>query len=98
MQRRAWLLPIREGKEQEYIRMHREVWPELIAVARDAGLRNHSCFVLGRAVIVYGEAMDLDETFRKILATDVKKRWDQAMSGILEVTDSPPFQEVFHID
>jgi L-rhamnose mutarotase len=78
--------------------MHAAVWPELIAAAREAGLRNHSCFVSGRTVIVYGEAEDLEATFRRILATDVKKRWDQAMSSILEETDSAPFQEVFHFD
>ena len=39
MQRHIWLLTIREGKEREYRRMHAAVWPELIAVAREAGLR-----------------------------------------------------------
>jgi len=78
--------------------MHAVVWPELIAAARKAGLSNHSCFVSGRHVIVYGEAEDLEATFRKILATDVKKRWDQAMSSILEETGGTPFQEVFHFD
>ena len=98
MQRRAWLLTIREGKEQEYRQIHVAVWPELIAAARGAGLKNHSSFLSGRTVIVYGEAEDLEATFKRILATDVKKRWDQAMSEILEETDSDPFQEVFHFD
>jgi len=98
MQRRAWLLPIREGKEQEYRRMHAAVWPELIAVEREAGLKNHSCFVSGQRVIVYGEAEDIEATFNKILAADVKKRWDLAMFNILEDTDSAAFEEVFHFD
>ncbi len=98
MQRGAWLLRIREGKEQDYRRMHAAVWPELIAAARGAGLRNHSCFVSGRTVIVYAEAEDLEVTFQRILATEVKKRWDQAMSSILEQTDSAFFEEVFHFD
>jgi L-rhamnose mutarotase len=44
------------------------------------------------------EADDIDAAFRKLLATDVKKRWDQAMSSILEETDSSYFEEVFHFD
>jgi L-rhamnose mutarotase len=98
MQRGAWLLQISEGKEEEYRRMHAAVWPELIAAAREAGLSNHSCFVSGRRVIVYAEAEDLEATFSRILATDVKKRWDQAMFSILEATNTAPLQEVFHFD
>jgi L-rhamnose mutarotase len=49
MQRRAWLLQVRKGKEDEYRRIHTTVWPELIEAARQAGLRNHSCFLEGRS-------------------------------------------------
>ena len=98
MQRCAWLLRVREGKEEEYRRAHTAVWPELIEAARKAGLRNHSCFLAGRDVIVYAEAEDLETTFGNLLATDVKKRWDRAMSSILEEKDSPSFGEVFHFD
>ncbi len=98
MQRRAWLLRVREGKEEEYRRIHRAVWPELIQAAKAAGLRNHSSFICGRNVIAYGEAEDLDATFARILETDVKKRWDQAMSSILEEPDSESFEEAFHFD
>jgi L-rhamnose mutarotase len=98
MQRRAWLLRVREGKEEEYRRAHEAVWPELIEAARKAGLRNHSCFLAGRDVIVYAEAEDLESTFIQLLATDVKKRWDRVMSSILEGTDSPSFEELFHFD
>ncbi len=98
MQRRAWLLQVREGMEEEYRRVHRAVWPELIDVARKSGLRNHSCFIEGRKVIVYVEADDIEGAFRKLLETDVKKRWDKAMYSIIEETDSPSFEEVFHFD
>ncbi|HZO99131.1 MAG TPA: L-rhamnose mutarotase [Terriglobales bacterium] len=98
MERKAWLLRVKEGKEEEYRRVHAAVWPELIEAARQAGLRNHSCFLEGRRVIAYVEADDIDAAFRKLLATDVKKQWDQAMSSILEETDSSSFEEVFHFD
>jgi len=98
MQRRAWFLRVREGKEEEYRRAHAAVWPELIAAAREAGLRNHSCFLAGRNVMVYAEAEDIDATLDHLLKSVVKKRWDRAMSNLLEETDSPPFEEVFHFD
>ena len=98
MQRRAWFLRVRKGKEEEYRRAHAAVWPELIAAAREAGLRNHSCFLSGRNVMVYAEAEDIDATLDHLLKAQVKKRWDHLMSSLLEETDSPPFEEVFHFD
>lgn len=98
MQRRAWLLRVREGKEEEYRLTHEAVWPELIEAAQKAGIRNHSCFLEGRNVIVYAESEDIDRSFEQLLKTDVKKRWDRSMSGILEETDSPSYEEVFHFD
>lgn len=98
MRRLAWLLRVQEGKEQEYRRAHAAVWPELIEAARKAGLRNQSCFVSGQIVIVYVEAEDPEAAFETLLGTDVKKKWDQAMSSILEPSESPTFEEVFHFD
>lgn len=98
MERRAWLLRVKEGKEEEYRRAHAAVWPELIEAARKAGLRNHSCFLESGNVIVYAEAENIEAAFEQLLKTDVKRRWDQSMSRILEETDSPSYQEVFHFD
>lgn len=98
MERRAWILTVREGKEDEYRRAHASVWPELIQAAREAGFKNHSCFILGRTVIAYIEADDIDAASKRVLNEDVKRRWDKAMSELLEETDSPAFEEVFHFD
>ena len=98
MQRRAWLLRIKQGKEEEYHRAHAHVWPELVQAAQEAGLRNHSTFVSGRTVIAYLEAENAEEAFSRLLKTDVKCRWDKAMSELLEEADTPSFEEVFHFD
>lgn len=98
MQRRTWLLRVRKGKEVDYRRAHASVWPELIEAARQAGLRNHSCFLSGRNVIVYAEAEDIEATLERLLKSEVKQRWDRSMSSILEETDSPSYEEVFHFD
>jgi len=98
MQRRALILMVKEGKEEEYRHAHANVWPELIQAAREAGLRNHSTFISGRTVIAYLEAEDVEEAFSRLLKKDVKRRWDKAMSELLEATDTPYFEEVFHSD
>ena len=98
MQRRAWLLTVKEGKEEEYRHVHANVWPELIQAARKVGMQNHSCFISGRNVIAYLEAENPEESFSQLLSTDVKRRWDKAMSELLEAADTPSFEEVFHFD
>jgi L-rhamnose mutarotase len=36
------------------------VWPELIQAGQEAGFKNHLTFILGRTVIAYLEAEDID--------------------------------------
>lgn len=98
MQRSVWILRVREGKEKQYRLVHTAVWPELIDAARRVGIANHSCFLSGRSVIVYMEAENVTAAVAKLLDTDVKKRWDEMMSNILETSDPLAFDEVFHFD
>jgi L-rhamnose mutarotase len=98
MQRGAWILTVKEGKEEEYRRAHANVWPELIHAAQEAGFKNHSCFILGRTVIAYIEAENLDAAGARLIKSDVKQRWDKAMSELLEAPSTPTYEEVFHFD
>jgi L-rhamnose mutarotase len=97
MQRAAYNLTIREGMEEQYRQTHRAVWPELIEAASRCGVRNHSCFVNGRTVLVYIESENLADTYARLGEEPVKRRWDQFMGQILE-PQSLPFEEVFHMD
>jgi L-rhamnose mutarotase len=98
MQRFAWILTVKEGKEQEYVQIHSRVWPELISASKEAGLRNHTTFVSGRTVIAYLEADDPQAAMSRLMKIDVKKRWDHMMSEILESSNTLDFKEVFHFD
>ena len=44
MQRVAYLLRIREGREEQYVEAHRNVWPDLIDHLSAVGFRNYSIF------------------------------------------------------
>jgi L-rhamnose mutarotase len=98
MQRRIWLLKLKEGMEEEYVRAHSKVWPKLVQAARDTGLRNHSVFVSGNTVVAYIEADDVDAAWVRLMATDVKQQWNEAMERFWEDSQGPQFEEVFHFD
>ena len=40
MERYAWKAFLKEGKKEEYIRRHNEIWEELVAVLKEAGIEN----------------------------------------------------------
>ncbi len=98
MQRQAWILKIKPGKEAEYREAHANVWPELIQASIEAGFRNHSVFVQGRTIIAYLEAEDVQAADAQLAGKDVLLKWNEAMSHLLEETETPPFEEVFHFD
>ncbi len=95
--RQAYILTVRPGMEDAYRDAHKAVWPELIAEASRAGIRNHSVFMSGATLFVYLEADDPEEALRRLKHSEVKSRWDEFMSSFLEPS-SVSFEEVFHMD
>lgn len=89
---------LKSGKEAKYRAAHASVWPELIAAERQAGLRNHSVYVLGDVAFAYGEADDLKATMDRLAADPVNLRWNEAMAELMEDVDGTLIEEVFHFD
>ena len=40
----AWVLEVRPGYEEEYKKRHDEIWPEMVEMLSEAGLRNYNIF------------------------------------------------------
>jgi len=95
--RAAYILTIKPGKEEAYREAHKRVWPELIAEASKAGIRNHSTFVQGRSVFVYLEADDLEKSLSELMNKEVKQRWNKHMGEYLEA-ETVPLEEVFYME
>jgi L-rhamnose mutarotase len=98
VERRAWILKVKKGKGEEYVRAHDHVWSELVQAARAAGFRNHTVFFSGSTVVAYVEAEDMEAANARMKDAEVKRRWDLYMSDLLESTDSPSAEEIFHFD
>lgn len=93
----AYVMTVRPGREEGYKESHRAVWPELIAAASQAGIRNHSVFLHGRTLFLYLEADNIDEAMQNLKSTDVKTRWDEYMQEFLE-PDVTAMEEVFYME
>jgi L-rhamnose mutarotase len=95
--RAAYILRVKPGREEAYRNAHKMVWPDLIAEARRAGIRNHSCFMHGRTVVVYLEADNIDMSTQELMHKEVKQRWNKHMEEYLEA-EVIPLAEVFYME
>ncbi|MCM3903020.1 MAG: L-rhamnose mutarotase [Pyrinomonadaceae bacterium] len=103
MIRKAFLMTLRPGNQDEYERRHNPIWPELQQVLREHGVHNYTIF-LDRKVdrlFAYAE-VDSEELWRHIAETEVCRRWWAHMKDLmLTNADNSPqavdLDEVFHL-
>ena len=55
MERYAWKAILKEGKKEEYIRRHNEIWGELVELLKSAGIENYSIWLCGNELFGYYE-------------------------------------------
>jgi len=92
------------GKEQEYERRHRPIWPELEATLKAHGVHNYSIFLHEetRQLFAYAEIED-EARWAAIAKTEVCQRWWKYMGDLMPSNaDHSPvshgLKEVFHLE
>lgn len=81
----AWVLEIRPGYEEEYKKRHDEIWPEMVAMLTESGIRNYNIFKHGLTLFGYFETDDFDKTAAFLADHPVNKRWGEWMGPIMRV-------------
>lgn len=104
-ERVAFRLWVRPEQLDEYKRLHREVWPELLRDLKNAGARNYSIFADGAELFGYLECDDREALNAALAQSDANRRWQAFMSDYLatpvDLDASNPLQlleEVFRLD
>ena len=102
--RKAFVMSVHAGKEEEYENRHSPVWPELEAVLKKHGAHNYSIFLHAEThqLFAYVE-IENEAQWQAIAQTPVCQKWWQHMSDIMpsNPTHSPksaPLREVFHLE
>ncbi len=93
MQRVAFRLRVKPDKLDEYVRLHGEVWPDLLADLRAAGYRNYSIFADGLDLFGYFECDDVEAAQAAMAESDANRRWQAFMSEYLETPVDPDANE-----
>jgi L-rhamnose mutarotase len=92
------------GQEEEYRRRHHEIWPELKALLKEAGIKDYSIFLDGQTNDLVGFLTVADPQKQKELASHpVMKKWWTYMKDIMDTNpdESPvsiPLKEIFYME
>ncbi len=84
MERVAFVMRVKEGQQQEYIRRHQQVWPEVQANMRRAGVCKMSIFMAGLQLFLYMEVEDYPEAARILAESEDSVRWEEYMAPLME--------------
>lgn len=104
MERLCHVFRVAPGMEQEYVRRHVEIWPDMVEAMKAAGFANYTLFRRGLEVIAVCECHpDVDTCLSRFAEFDVGERWQAFMGGIvLDLTDEGGalvrYPEDWHLD
>lgn len=82
MERIAFKLKLREGKRDEYRKLHDDIWPELLEVLKEAGIQNYTIWNSGDDLFGYYEVPDTICSNLILANSPVIARWNEVMSNI----------------
>jgi len=104
VERLCLVFRIAPGTEEEFVRRHVEIWPEMVEAMHEAGFRNYTLFRHGLEVISYSECdPDVATCLARFAELGVGERWAAYMEGIvLDLTDEHGelnrYDEDWHLD
>ncbi len=93
-----------EGMEEEYIKRHNELWPEMIDMLHEHGGKNYTIYLDRDTNILFASIeIEDEELWAKAADTAINRRWWDYMADIMETNPdnspvSQPLVKVFHID
>ncbi|MBT9132273.1 MAG: L-rhamnose mutarotase [Syntrophomonadaceae bacterium] len=104
MKQVCFLLRIKKGMAAEYRKAH-QVWPEMQQAIRKAGIKNYSMFLRPDGLLIgYFEAVDPEESLRKLGKTEINQRWQRYMapyfesgSGDLQKGEPTWLEQIFYL-
>jgi len=104
MEKIAFRMKLNPGMEAEYKRRHDEIWPEMLAMLREAGVSDYSIFLDRETDTLFAVLWRRRDHAMDALADHpIERRWNEYMADIMPthpdksavVTD---LVQVFHMD
>jgi L-rhamnose mutarotase len=104
MEKYAFKMKLHPGMADEYRRRHDEIWPELVALLKNAGISDYSIYLDPDTDILFGVMRrPADHDPAALAAAAVMRRWWDRMADIMAVKPdnepiAAPLVPKFHLD
>ena len=83
MERKGILMRLREDGVEMYEKYHAEVWPEMLAILKKAGIENYSIWREGTLLFAYYEVEDMQKASEILGGSTVHDEWRKLMRNYL---------------
>ena len=104
MKRNAFAMRLKQGYAEEYKKRHDEIWPELKAELRKAGVSDYSIYLDEKTNTLFAyQFLAADATDAELPKKEIVKKWWNMMKDIMDTNaDESPvsdtLREMFHMD
>lgn len=86
MEYRAYLMRVKKEKLEDYIDIHKKenFWKELLEEMKRAGFLKMIILRQGEDIIIFEEAVNLQEAYKYSYNNPVSKKWEDMISGWMD--------------
>ena len=84
MDRYAWKAILKPGMKAEYKRRHDEIWPEMVELLKNAGIKNYTIWNVGDELFGYYECeKGLDYAAKVQAESPIVDKWNEYMKDVM---------------
>jgi L-rhamnose mutarotase len=104
MEKQAFKMKLNPGCRDAYIKIHNEIWPEVLALLKQNGVSDYSIFLDEETDTLFAVQKVSDKSLLKNLAgSPIIHKWWDSLADIMDVNaDNSPvitkLEMLFHLD
>ena len=90
MERYAWKATVLDGQLEEYITRHNNIWPELLQLLKEAGIKNYTIWNVGNELFGYYECeLGADYAAKVQANSPIVDKWNAYMKDVMLMEMDP---------
>ena len=105
MEKYAWKAKLKEGKKDEYVLRHDQIWKEMKDLLKSAGICNYSIWITGNEIFGYYECeKGIDFAAKVQSSSPIVDKWNEYMADVMEMELDPKtgaqplLEQVFNLE
>ena len=88
LKRYCFVIEINPDQMEDYVAIHKDPWPDTLKLLKKAGAAELQVYRYGNFSILFWQAEDLNDVYRKWGATETCKKWNLRLAKAYKVSPS----------